>query len=496
MYRRITHWSTLGFLRNLGGLEERRLRDIFRKHSHNLPRSTRRDTALCNELRNIEAEGMLSTVMSSHPVKPTPEPRRLMATLLEVQSSPNQVEGLGAYTEETCFEFHQLLIAAIFGFGKALRSLHDHRKLSYVERSRYIQVVVQFGNLLWRIAFSRILGHHLTLLQSGSFLSIPNRDEEESCRTYAFFAPPLKAASKRPKYSREQPTEVIDGGEVRGKEAETEAKQQEMGDREGEAETETGMGDKGDREGEAETETGKEGAGNCEGEAENVGETEAGGHKGETETKTRKEGVGDCEGDAENVSEAEERQNEEEDDFGAEVQRMIQALPINEPDGDKAPPTMISLDKTAAGKALMFQRWLRLLVNHWAALDIISAHGSKSSHDIQVKLVTAKHPDTYADKGMAMNPWRDTIRRLAAYLESHPESLEPETQFDAELCISLLEKYLKDKTPYHSLMTAFNYDRDDPNKFPGTYHCEAILAAIIYLGVHPKEGFPDLLGEV
>jgi hypothetical protein len=378
-----------------------------------------------------------------------------MAALREVQSLPDQIEGLGAYTEETCFEFHQLLITAIFGFGKALRVLHDNRNLACAERARYIQIVVQLGNLLWRIAFSCILGHHLTLLQSGSFLSIPSRDEEEDYRNYAYFAPPFKASSKRPTYFRDQPTEVIDGGEVRGKDAETKANQEENGDGEGEAETKTRM----------------EGAGECEGEAENVGEIEGEGRSGE----------------AENLGETED------DDIGVEVHRMIHALPINDPNVDKGP---LNVDKLAAGRALMFQRWLRLLVNHWAALDIISAHGSKSSHDIQIKLVTAKHPDTYANQGMAMNPWRDTIRRLAAYLKSQPDSLEPGNQFDAELCISLLERYLKDKTPYHSLMKAFNYEPDNPNKFSGTYHCEAILAAIIYMGLHPEEGFPDLLGEV
>jgi hypothetical protein len=256
----------------------------------------------------------------------------------------------------------------------------------------------------------------------------------------------------------------MDGGEVRGEGAETEANLDGKEDREGEADTEISMEDEGGREGEAEAETRKEGSWDCEGEAENVGETEEG-------------------------------QNEE-DDIGEEVQRMIQALPVNDPNVGKEPPNKLDPDKNVAGKALMFQRWLRLLVNHWGALDVISAHGSKSSHDIHIKLVHARHPDTYADQGMTMNPWRDTIRRLATYLETHPQSLDPEKKFDAELCISTLERYLKDKIPYHSLMKAFNWEPENPNKFSGTYHCEAVLAAIIYLGLHPKEGFPDLLGEV
>jgi hypothetical protein len=144
----------------------------------------------------------------------------------------------------------------------------------------------------------------------------------------------------------------------------------------------------------------------------------------------------------------------------------------------------------------MFQRWLRLLVNHWAALDIISAHASKSSYDIKLRLITAKHPDTYSDQGMKMNPWRDTIRRLTGYFEAYPQSLEPPNVFNAEVTISVLEKYLEDnKTPHHPIITAFNYEPGNPNKFVGNYHCEALLAAIITLGLTHND-LPGFLGEV
>jgi hypothetical protein len=332
-------------------------------------------------------------------------------------------------------------------------------------------MVVQLGNLLWRIAHSCILSHHLTLLQLGSFLSTPSPKEKEDYRTYASFVPPRTASSKRPTDFGGQPTEVIDGGDVSGKDAETEASKEEKEGHEGDDETETSMGDKGDRKAVSETET----------------------------------TIGD-EGEAENVGETEEGQWEEEDDIGHEVERMIEALPINEANLGMEPLKIIEanlgmepskiIDRLMAGKALMFQRWLRLLVNHWAALDIISVHGSKSSHDIQIKLITARHPDTYADQGMKMNPWRDTIRRLAAYLECYPNALAPGTKFDADACISMIEKYLEHNTPHHTLINAFNYEPENPNKFSGTYHCEAVLAAIIYLGLNPKGGYPSFLGEV
>jgi len=59
----------------------------------------------------------------------------------------------------------------------------------------------------------------------------------------------------------------------------------------------------------------------------------------------------------------------------------------------------------------------------------------------------------------------------------------------------VLEKYLEDKkTPHHPIITAFNYEPGNPNKFIGNYHCEALLAAIIALGL-PHNNLPGFLGE-
>jgi hypothetical protein len=129
-------------------------------------------------------------------------------------------------------------------------------------------------------------------------------------------------------------------------------------------------------------------------------------------------------------------------------------------------------------------------------LDIISAHAAKSSYDIKLRLITAKHPDTYSDEGMKMNPWRDTIRRLTGFFEAHPTILKPPKVFNAELTISVLEKHLNDKdAPHHPVVAAFKYDPENPNKFVGNYHCEGLLAAIITLGL-PHNDLPGFLGEV
>jgi hypothetical protein len=430
MNRRITHWSSLGFLHNLGNLSEEWLRTMFQCHSAELSHSSRRDNALWNELRALQTEGMLREVMDYHPTKSTPEPTRLIAALREVKEAPGEVVGLGAYTEETCFELHQLLIAALFGYGHALKMLGDKQDLPCTERVTYIQMVAQFGNLLWRIVYSRILGHHLTLLQLGSFLSIHNRDGEEHFRKYASFAPQFK---RRPMDFEEQLALNIDSDEVSGDDHETEAIKEDEGDREV--------------------------------EAENVGETE-------------------------------KEQQDDDEDTGEELRRMIDEVLIKKLDNDTDAKKRMG-DNTMTGMGLLFQRWLRLLVNHWAALDIISSHASKSSHDIRIKLITARHPDTYADQGMKMNHWQDTIRRLSTYVTSHPQSSDPADTFNAEVCISMLETHLKNhKAPHHAHKTALNYEPENPNKFASNYHCETLLAAIIHSGVHAPEESERFLGEV
>lgn len=74
--------------------------------------------------------------------------------------------------------------------------------------------------------------------------------------------------------------------------------------------------------------------------------------------------------------------------------------PIKSPTEDKV---------SQPGRALMFQRWLRLLVSHWKALEVITAHARHSSDEIIMSVISARHPNTAPDGGMKMNHWRTTI---------------------------------------------------------------------------------------
>src|ERR1700735_5692453 len=95
-------------------------------------------------------------------------------------------ESMGAYNEQTYFQFYLLLVTTITGFTESLVSLqhtsnakgHEYAQLVCATRvedhQKYAQHVIQFGHLLWDNAYSQMLTHHLELLELGNFLCTPS----------------------------------------------------------------------------------------------------------------------------------------------------------------------------------------------------------------------------------------------------------------------------------------------------------------------------------
>jgi hypothetical protein len=85
--------------------------------------------------------------------------------------------GLGAYNKETCFEFHQLLVATLLAYGKALEELCDIKPSKAMpDFQKRLQQVWICGLLLWRIVNSKMIGHHLYILHEGNWLQEPTND--------------------------------------------------------------------------------------------------------------------------------------------------------------------------------------------------------------------------------------------------------------------------------------------------------------------------------
>jgi hypothetical protein len=94
----------------------------------------------------------------------------------------------GVYDQTTCFAFHQLLIATILAYGKALGALSKASERTQrnmedlVTKCGSVQLC---GNLLSKIASSRMLRQHLVACKS--FLSIPTFDSRDAYRRYTKF---------------------------------------------------------------------------------------------------------------------------------------------------------------------------------------------------------------------------------------------------------------------------------------------------------------------
>ena len=146
----------------------------FQKFTSRVPPSLRKDSALTWLLVDMEEQGVLQSYLEvpleRFALSNFPDAKSLVDELQAGLSSQNQ-QGLGAYKEHTCFVFHILLIATISGFQIHLQSLRESQDAKDCEI--HADRVLSFGCLLWRIAHSQMLTHHLKLLEAANFLRTP-----------------------------------------------------------------------------------------------------------------------------------------------------------------------------------------------------------------------------------------------------------------------------------------------------------------------------------
>ncbi|KIM74436.1 hypothetical protein PILCRDRAFT_801129 [Piloderma croceum F 1598] len=406
MHKRVIHWTSLGFLDILSKLDEAQLPKIFDDHYATLQPSLYSDLCLFEELCRLKAGSkdgvnMLDQIMKFHPMsasKPqsSSKPERLVEALRQLQQGPS-TPSLGAYTRDTCYKFHRLLIATIFCYGTTLKHFNKHYSDGNKESCEHIAYdILQVGNLLWK---PRDEGDHTK----------PDDNDFH-----------------------------LDG--KKGNEA--------VGARQDHVHEGSGKGAAKDGEGRDET----------VGEVVNEQGSQEGG------------GMIGAHGVDEDIDE----------DMDEEFHGMTQ--PIRSSAKDKV---------LEPGRALMFQRWMHLLVSHWASLEVITAHARNPSSDIiAVGLISTRYPDTAAD-GRKMNHWKTTICQLNPTLLSE---LADRWIFDHEAIISILENHMKTDSCHH-IKHAFNYDPDDPDKFSATYHCEGLLAVFITWATAPPEGSPRMLDQ-
>jgi hypothetical protein len=195
MHRRIFSPYSLGYIYSLAKVGGTQLRAKFLAHSPSIPTPKGNDTKLASLLVGMQEEGQISSlIMDSCPSK---EFRSQLTSLLsafadvlkkkENKELSGVPEGTGVYTEATCYEFHQLLVASLMAYANALgalckaeRDLEEHRDMETMKtREDCTEKVWQCTYLLWRIACSHIFRQHLVLLRRGLWLHRPIDSQRE-----------------------------------------------------------------------------------------------------------------------------------------------------------------------------------------------------------------------------------------------------------------------------------------------------------------------------
>jgi len=190
MDRRIRHWSSRRFLSNLVAVKENALQAAVE------PTVTlsQNDATLSLSLLAMNDKALTSIMKNCPKVTTRPTITSLLTACQDMQSYPrpeSQVQSddrSGLYTRDTCFEFHRLLISTLLGYRRALNKLQKtHRK--YCEKPGvqnqqkmvdYIKEVWKCGSLLWDIAYSQILGNHLSVLHREGWLRLPVKERNPS----------------------------------------------------------------------------------------------------------------------------------------------------------------------------------------------------------------------------------------------------------------------------------------------------------------------------
>jgi hypothetical protein len=461
MRKRVVHWTSLGFLHILGKLDEAQLQKIFDDHHANLEPSSRTDTRLFEELRSMSAGGVdvLGQIMKSHPIsasksQSSSKPERLIEALSQLQQGQSE-HSLGAYTRDTCYEFHRLLVATIFCHGKMLKGFSRYYRAKDEKGcERLAYNILQIGTLLWRIAYSRMLFHHFSLLQAGAVLDLPTQASEYYYRAYASSFVGQTCQKPMHEGDRTKP-----------------------GDNNFHLDSENGNEEVGARQDHVHEGSGKGAAKGGEGRDETVGEVV--GEQGSQEGEGMIGAHGGDQDEDKTVDETADQGVDE--DMDEEFHGMTK--PIR---------SSIEGKVSEPGRALTFQRWMRLLVGHWASLEVITAHARGSSDVISIGVISARHPDTAPDRGMKMNRWKTTIRELDPTLLVEPADMDI---FNHDAVISVLEKQMQ-TDGCHKIKNAFNCDPDDPNKFSGNHHCEMVMGGVIKRATAPPEGTPRMLDQV
>jgi len=145
----------------------------------------RKDSTLGGLLLKLDDKQEMDNIMSAHPshwiskqtmneMNKKSGPQQITQLLDAFRSAP--ASGATVYNKDTCADFHQLLVAVLFGYWRALVALQDAKKRTDGNLGD-IRVCAEklwhFTHLLWQIAHSGMIQYHFLVLEAGGKLFIP-----------------------------------------------------------------------------------------------------------------------------------------------------------------------------------------------------------------------------------------------------------------------------------------------------------------------------------
>jgi hypothetical protein len=187
MYRRIFHWSSNGYIVNLGMLVQQNARVRFTQYfqafsnTGRFTKTTRRDSYLhefllsLDELSgNSDGSGLIPDQIPNFGFTwPSGEgQKKAFPSLMDAMRQLNADKSLtvhDVYNGSTALEFHLLLLCSISGFRWALQQ-YRQSLVAQGPTAEHLRIcagrsVKSYGTMLWHITFSQFLEYHLDLLE-------------------------------------------------------------------------------------------------------------------------------------------------------------------------------------------------------------------------------------------------------------------------------------------------------------------------------------------
>ena len=172
MRLRVGHKSSEGFIYCLGQVDEEKLQKaVAEKDGYTYV--GRRNLDLMKSV--VERPGLLQRYVIDHcpPTYNASEPTRLISAWRRIVDHPQQQAQSRLYDGNTCIDFHQLLVATLLAYGKALDELYESRKnAAMTDLTPLAQRIRYCAGLLWRLAYSGVLRHHLEVLDTNNWLHL------------------------------------------------------------------------------------------------------------------------------------------------------------------------------------------------------------------------------------------------------------------------------------------------------------------------------------